>query len=367
MSIGRQKRKVEFLSFGIFVLLPALIVGCSCTIAFPQAALAAEAFELDKQAGAFERGQQDFALKRYYGAKAQFMAAVTQNPSNQKAYLYLGLCLEALKEWEDAQATYRACFAVDPFSEDGKRAKKLSMELSGYLESREHRAVDAAEDVYKAGLRIQRQSLELQTRKLREAQPYVGYSRGRSRRRGFYYTPYELTQRRQQDDVSNMEFIRNAHDIYDGQTQETRARAYGLKNAQNVQDSANALIERLGRKTKRSPALRATGTDLYVQYYKTKNDEDDMPPPPDPQIELRARQLRLSESSSPPSSKKTAPPISRSSASPLGDLPGPSNASLPVPSDASWVIPSNARNSRGGFPETDPPATEVGPGVTIYE
>jgi|AGTN01.2.fsa_nt_gi hypothetical protein len=350
MSIGPQKRKVEFLLFVIGGFLAGLLLpGGLCA---PQAALATEAFELDKQAGAFERGRQEFQLKRYYAAKAQFMAAVTQNPNNQRAYLYLGLCLEALKEWEDAQATYRACFAVDPFSEDGKRAKRLSMELSGYLESRDHRAVDTAEDVYKAGLRIQRQSFELQTRKLNEAQAYVNNNRGRNRRRGFNYTPYDLTLR-QQDDVSNMDFIRNAHDIYDGQTQEARAQAFGLKNAQNVQDSANALIERLGRKTKRSPALRATGTDLYVQYYRTKNDEDDMPPPPDPQIELRAKQMRLSETSSPSALKKSEPPTARASTSPLGDLP----------------MRSNSRNSRhgGALPETDPPATEVGPGVTIYE
>lgn len=302
MNFGRQKRKNEFLSLRIGMFLCCLLLLC-WSVVFPQPGQAAEVFELDSRAGSFEHGKQDFGLKRYYSAKAHFMNAITQNPSNQRAYLYLGLTLEALKEWEDAQATYRACYAVDPFSDDGKHAKRLSMELSGYLESRDHRAVDTPEDIRKAGLRIQRQALELQARKVREANAYARHSRGR---RGYNYTPAQLTRRAPDDDVSDMEFIRNSHGIYDDLTEEQRQRAFGLKNAQNVQDSANHLIERLGRKTKRSPALRATGTDLYVQYYRTKNDEDDMPPPPDPELELRARQLRLSETSSTSSSASSS-------------------------------------------------------------
>lgn len=303
MNIGRQKRKNGFLLLRIAVFCSVFLC-CTITVVFaPPSVHATEAFELDSRAGSFEHGKQDFGLKRYYSARAHFMNAVTQNPSNQRAYLYLGLTLEALKEWEDAQATYRACYAVDPFSEDGKHAKRLSMELSGYLESRDHRAVDSPEDIMKCGLRIQRQALELQARKVREANGYARNSRGRGR--SYNYTPPVLPRRSQDDDVSNMDFIRNSHDIYDGLTEEERARAFGLRNAQNVQDSANNLIERLGRKTKRSPALRATGTDLYVQYYRSKNDEDDIPPPPDPELELRARQLKLSETTS-SSSKSSA-------------------------------------------------------------
>lgn len=353
MSIGRHKRKVETTHFdpAVCVTWASLLLICSGAAGYPLPVLGAEVFEMSKNASPFEIGKRDFGLKRYYAAKAQFMAAVTQNPSNQRAYLYLGLCLEALKEWEDAQATYRACFAVDPFSDDGKRAKRLSMELSGYLESRERRAVDTPEDVYRAGMRIQRQALELQERKLRDAGRYVSNNRARGRVRGHHFTPDDLMHRSRQDELSDWQFIRDAHEIYDAHTQEALARGFGVRSAQNVQDAANNLIERLGRKTKNSPALRATGTDLYVQYYRSKNDEDDEPPPADPEIELKARQMKLSESSTAPSSGTRATTKSVS-------------GSMPLPT---FTEPPRARRSGGAFPETDPESTEVGPGVTTYD
>jgi len=274
-STGRHKLCFVVLSFA---------AACALWHA-PQAALA-ENF--------FDSGREEFRLKRYHAAKAKFMQAVQQSPGNQKAYLYLGRCLEYLKEPEDAQMTYRACYTVNPFSEDGKRAKQFSMEVAGRLEANEHRAVDSPEQVISSGLLIQRQSLDLQARKLKEANQHAKNRRNNNRRQGYFYTPAELAPSK--DEVSDMRFIRDAHGIYDNSIEAARARLHGHKVALNVQDTANALIERLGRKTNsNSPALRALGTNLYVQYFRSISEEEDIPPPPDPPIELRAKQLKFSD------------------------------------------------------------------------
>lgn len=282
MRIARQNLKLEILSF-----LACFLTGSAFIAILPEPARAANAFE---------QGKEEFNLKRYHAAKAQFMVAINQNPSNQRAYLYLGRCLEYLKEPEDAQATYRACFTVNPFSEDGKRAKQYSMEIAGRMESKEHRAVDSPEHVIDSGLLIQRQSLDLQARKLREAEAYARSRRMAGRRQGYFYTPRELMRRDPRAELSNRDFIQNRTGIYDTNIESAKYRAHGHKTALSVQDTANALIERLGRKSNSSaPALRALGTNLYVQYFRSKNDEEDVPPPPDPPIELRAKQLKFTE------------------------------------------------------------------------
>lgn len=267
----------------------ALSISAACVFALTCAprAVAVSAFDL---------GREEFKLKRYHAAKQQFMTAVQQNPSNQKAYLYLGKTLEFLREPEDAQMTYRACYSVNPFSEDGKRAKQFSMDVAGRLEGNEHRAVDTPEDVISSGLLIQRQSLDLQARKIREQNVYAKNRRSVSRRQGYFYTPAELMNGRDGNEVSDREFIRDSGLIYDSSTESVRAKAHGQHLAQSVQDTANALIERLGRKTNSSaPPLRALGSNLYVQYFRSKTQEEDIPPPPDPPIELRAKQLQFSD------------------------------------------------------------------------
>lgn len=261
-----------------------MLFGMLCAWIFPQGAWAVNAFE---------EGRAEFRLKRYWAAKAKFMTAVTQEPRNQKTYLFLGRCLEHLRDYENAQATYRACFSVNPFSEDGKRAKQFSMEIAGRAEASEHRAVDDPQTVVDSGLLIQRQSLELQARKMREAESYYRNRRNVSRRSGYYYSTYDLTHRT--GEVSNQQFINNSNRIYDWQNEANKARLHGQRSAQSVQDSANALIERIGRRTGSSPALRALGTNLYVQYFRSKAEEEDIPPPPDPPIELRAQQLKFND------------------------------------------------------------------------
>lgn len=247
-------------------------------------------------ASAFERGKEEFNLKRYHAAKAQFMTAIQQNPNNQKAYLFLGRCLEFLKEPEDAQATYRACYSVNPFSEEGKRAKQFSMDVAGKLEAADHRAVDSPKQVIDSGLLIQRQALDLQARKIREQNLHARNRRNVSWRQGYFYTPADLIRRDRNTEISDRDFIRDSSTIYGSQTESIRARAHGQKVAQSVQDTANALIERLGRKTNStSPALRALGTNLYVQYFRSISEEEDIPPPPDPPIELRAKQLQFAD------------------------------------------------------------------------
>ena len=263
-----------------------LLVGVLCAWAIPQAALALSAFE---------SGKEEFKLKRFWAAKAKFMTAVQQEPANQKAYLYLGRCLEYLRETDDAQATYRACFSVNPFSEDGKRAKQFSIDISGRMEASEHRAVDDPQQVIDTGLLIQRQALDLQARKIREAESYYKNRRNVSRRSGYYYTTYDLANASRAGEISNQRFINNSSKIYDWQNEALKARLHGQRSAQSVQDSANALIERIGRKTGTSPALRALGTNLYTQYFRSKNEEEDIPPPPDPPIELRAKQLKFND------------------------------------------------------------------------
>jgi hypothetical protein len=275
---GRERLRATLLS---------LSATCALLVSFSNAAFAANAFDL---------GREEFKLKRFHAAKAQFMTAVTENPSNQKAYLYLGRCLEYLKEPEDAQATYRACYSVNPFSEDGKRAKQFSMDVAGRLEAADHRAVDSPKTVIDSGLLIQRQALDLQARKIREMNEYAKNRRNVSRRQGYFYTNADLVRRPPGSDVSDPDFIRNSGMIYNAQIESTRAKAHGQHLAQNVQDTANALIERLGRKTNSSsPALRALGTNLYVQYFRSQSQEEDIPPPPDPPIELRAKQLQFTD------------------------------------------------------------------------
>ncbi len=249
---------------------------------------------------AMEQGKEELKWRRYQAAKAQFMIEVQRNPSNQKAYLFLGRCLEYLREFEDAKATYRACYSVNPFSSEGKQAKKLLLDISGQMEGREHRAVDSPQDVIDSGVLIQRQSLELQARKIREARVFEQSRRNMSPRRGYIYTPdglYNDGQRRR-GEVSNQDFINNSHRIYDSANEAAKARAFGQRQAQSIQDTANALIERLGRKsTGSAPALRAIGTNLYVQYYRSATEEEDnVPVPQDPPMELRARQYRLGDS-----------------------------------------------------------------------
>lgn len=270
-------------------LKSALSIGaaCACLLACAPRAVAVSAFEL---------GREEFKLKRYHAAKQQFMTAIQQNPGDQAAYLFLGKTLEFLKEPEDAQMTYRACYSINPFSADGKRAKQFSMDVAGRLEGNEHRAVDTPEDVISSGLLIQRQSLDLQARKIREQNAYARNRRNVSRRHGYFYTPAELMNSRDGTEVSDRDFIQNSGLIYDTSIESTRAKAHGQHLAQTVQDTANALIERLGRKTNSSaPPLRALGSNLYVQYYRSKTQEEDIPPPPDPPIELRAKQLQFSD------------------------------------------------------------------------
>lgn len=248
---------------------------------------------------AMEQGKQELKWKRYHAAKAQFMLEIQRNPSNQKAYLFLGRCLEYLRELEDAKATYRACYSVNPFSLEGKQAKKFLLDVSGQMEEREHRAVDSPQDVIDSGVLIQRQSLELQARKIREARGYEQIRRSMSPRRGYSYSAdglYNDGQRRR-GEVSNQDFINNSHGIYDAANEAAKARAFGQRQAQSIQDTANALIERLGRKSYGSaPALRAIGTNLYVQYYRSSTEEEDnIPVPQDPTIELRAKQYKLGD------------------------------------------------------------------------
>lgn len=270
-------------------LIAVLCLGTAGVIASANAASAAAVT-------AFDRGKEEFNLKRYHAAKAQFMTAIQQNPNNQKAYLFLGRCLEFLREPEDAQATYRACYSVNPFSEEGKRAKQFSMEVAGRLEAADHRAVDSPKQVIDSGLLIQRQALDLQARKIREQNMHARNRRNVSRRQGYFYTPDDLIRRSRNSEVSDYDFIRNSGTIYGSQTESIRAKAHGQKVAQSVQDTANALIERLGRKThSTSPALRALGTNLYVQYFRSISEEEDIPPPPDPPIELRAKQLQFAD------------------------------------------------------------------------
>ncbi|MDZ4834804.1 MAG: hypothetical protein SGJ27_13585 [Candidatus Melainabacteria bacterium] len=270
-----QKARIWALAISVFVAW-----------ALPQSAWAGTAFE---------SGREEFRLKRFWAAKAKFMTAVTQEPGNQKAYLYLGRCLEYLRETEDAQATYRACFSVNPFSEDGKRAKAYSMDIAGRMEASDHRAVDDPQQVINSGLLIQRQALDLQARKVREAEAYYRSRRNVNRRSGNFYSNSDLLGR--SGDVSNRRFIDQSHQIYDFQNEANKARLHGQRSAQSVQDSANALIERIGRKSgpNSNPALRALGTNLYVQYFRSKNEEEDIPPPPDPPIELRAKQLKFND------------------------------------------------------------------------
>ncbi len=273
--IRDRKLKIAFIAFGVFL-----------SWALPQASWAA---------GAFEAGIEEFKLKRFWAAKAKFMEAVQQQPGNQKAYLYLGRCLEYLRETDDAQACFRACFSVNPFSEDGKRAKQFSIDIAGRSEASEHRAVDDPQMVIDSGLLIQRQALDLQARKMREMESYYKSRRNNNRRNGNFYTPYDLLNR-DGNEVSNRAFIDQSHGIYDNMNEANRARLHGQRSAQSVQDTANALIERLGRKNNSSaPALRALGTNLYVQYFRSKNEEEDIPPPPDPPIELRATQIKFND------------------------------------------------------------------------
>jgi tetratricopeptide (TPR) repeat protein len=273
--IRGRKLKIAFIAFGVFL-----------NWALPQASWAA---------GAFEAGIEEFKLKRFWAAKAKFMEAVQQQPGNQKAYLYLGRCLEYLRETDDAQACFRACFSVNPFSEDGKRAKQFSIDIAGRSEASEHRAVEDPQMVIDSGLLIQRQALDLQARKMREMESYYKSRRNNNRRNGNFYTPYDLLNR-DGNEVSNRAFIDQSHGIYDNMNEANQARLHGQRSAQSVQDTANALIERLGRKNKSSaPALRALGTNLYVQYFRSKNEEEDIPPPPDPPIELRATQIKFND------------------------------------------------------------------------
>ncbi|MBX9669498.1 MAG: hypothetical protein K2X93_17885 [Candidatus Obscuribacterales bacterium] len=281
MSMGGRERSVRALFFF------ACLIGAA-TSAQPAHALAA-----------MEQGKVELKWKRYNAAKAQFMLEIQRNPSNQKAYLFLGRCLEYLKDTEDAKATYRACYSVNPFSLEGKQAKKFLLDVSGKMEEREHRAVDSPQDVIDSGVLIQRQSLELQARKIREARAYEQSRRGMSPRRGYYYSAdglYNDGQRRR-GEVSNQDFINNSGGIYDAANEAAKARAFGQRQAMSIQGTANALIERLGRKsTGSAPALRAIGTNLYVQYYRSSNEEEDnMPLPQDPPMELRARQYRLGD------------------------------------------------------------------------
>ncbi len=281
MGMGGRERAVRALC------VLACLIGAS-TSTQPAHALAA-----------MEQGKVELKWKRYNAAKAQFMLEVQRNPSNQKAYLFLGRCLEYLRDTEDAKATYRACYSVNPFSLEGKQAKKILLDISGKMEEREHRAVDSPQDVIDSGVLIQRQSLELQARKIREARAYEQSRRSMSPRRGYNYSAdglYNDGQRRR-GEVSNQDFINNSHGIYDAANEAAKARAHGQRQAMSIQDTANALIERLGRKsTGSAPALRAIGTNLYVQYYRSSNEEEDnMPLPQDPPMELRARQYRLGD------------------------------------------------------------------------
>lgn len=268
-----------------------------------------------------ESGIQNLNYKRYWSAQADFQKAVDQNPQDQKAYYYLGMTLERLKDRDNAKAAYRACYGLNPFSEHGQKARRALLDVSEKIESNANRAVDTPETVAKTGILIQRQSMELQERKLREARGHANFRM----QQGRYYSsrnypnhqlynpasnytgynpaamgvgninqpnPYnQIFNRNPNDEISNARFIQDSHMLYDSANEATKMRAHGAKTAASVQDFSNGLIERLGRKKDDVP-LRALGTSLYVQYYRSAEEEEDTPPPPDGPLELRARQMK---------------------------------------------------------------------------
>ncbi len=290
-----------------------------------------------------QSGMENLDNKRYWSAHTDFKQAVHENPNDQQAYYYLGLSCENLKQHDEAKEAYRACYSINPFSDIGQKARKALLDVSDHMEALKHRAIDNPEIVTKTAVTIQRQAEELQGRKILDGERtanwkirqgnfyynrgyntyqngsnFTGYNRFESHYNGFGPDPnlpgmgYDLRYpnggmpttflpQNGSNEVSNAQFLDRSHILYDANKQAARARGEATKSAIGIQDYSNNLIERVGRKTPDGiPPLRALGTNLYVQYYRTMDEEDELPPPPDPPLELKAKQMTLSDTQSRP-------------------------------------------------------------------
>jgi hypothetical protein len=85
----------------------------------------------------------------------------------------------------------------------------------------------------------------------------------------------------------------------DYQTQQLRRQEASVQTAQYAQDTANNLQRLMADKSNNSstPKLRALGTNLFVRYYGSHDQDGSTASvaPPDPLQELKAKQWKLSE------------------------------------------------------------------------
>ncbi len=328
-------------TFSALVRVAPFLLLTTCT--FP-AALA--------QAQVFQDAKLDFDSRRYHAAADEFSKVIKQNPSNAEAYLWLGRSLAELKDGDGAKTMYEAAFKLDPFGQTGRQARSALMDLETRRAMLTH-PTDGAKITADTVGRINAQANDLRRLKMRDgnigAQQSIYSGNGRVARLG-YDQPMTIDNLRDPNanfdswrtlqaikeqvrngtgwdnrlsanprdfaagnvlpnnvlpnnfayrlyrgrDVSNLRLIDSSWQRGDSLTQAMGYQSQALKQAVEVQNSANDLQRLLAEPQRESAVhLRALGTSLYVRNYSPYDADTGVAA--DPPLELKATAKKWTE------------------------------------------------------------------------
>jgi tetratricopeptide (TPR) repeat protein len=241
-----------------------------------------------------QEGLENFQARRYHAALDCFEKAASSEPGNARIHFYLGRTLEYLKEPEEAKEAYTNAVRLNPFGNDGRKARQALLDMAGKMALKDHPPpLDPPKIVAQSVAQINNQSNDLKSRyntygntwanqRLRAGDMMVsqlGYSAPRLRGR-YRSSDYDA-------EVSNWNNIQTSFHRNDSMAQAMRYRALAARAAAETQLSATNLKRLLAERPRQGqPHLRALGTSLYVRNYST--DDDYEVAPQDPPIELRA-------------------------------------------------------------------------------
>lgn len=251
-------------------------------------------------ATAFEEGLENFNQHRYNTAADCFQRALKTRPNDARLHFFLGQCFEHLLDPDSAKAEYELAFRLNPFDEQGKRARQAMLDLAGQEAVRAMGPIDTPE-MYRQCLDIiNRQTNDLKARSLRDgfrhSQRSLSIGESEAGRRG--YTG--ALRGSFAGEISDRSEIASSYWRYDSLRESAKHRELATHRAFEAERCSNNLKELLADHSNHgtNPKLRALGTNLYVRNYRN-NDFDLLAPPQDPVVELRAKDKSLFDSKMP--------------------------------------------------------------------
>jgi tetratricopeptide (TPR) repeat protein len=253
-----------------------------------------------------EQGIKEFNAKRYHHAQEVFEKAISMNPRSAEAYANLAGTLLMLKDKQSAQECFKACYALHPFGKLGEYAREQILKLVQEDAYAKTDPQDSPQTVARTVALINRQSadraraaqasasitarnrltladIEIQkmTAETRQALADFRANRGYYQyyRNGRMHNQRGTVDQYDQQEISNLDYIRTNYLRTDGQVQANLAMNDGYMRASSAYDSATNLKEQLLQPVAPGGAhLRALGTSLYARYYGDGSPSTEDPP-----------------------------------------------------------------------------------------